>query len=168
MRLRRLLPLAAIPITVGASVELFTFYTLWGFSFAFLPAFLALQVVVEALQLTWTPSYVLLYTHGIVFYAMVGWLGDRLVYRANTRAFVASCFTLVLALLMGLAFVNLFAPRIAYLYEDPWQLTIPSIVWSLLGAGLLVLCARRWKLLKGVSKEVGEQFTGEPRRGARK
>jgi hypothetical protein len=168
MRLRRLLPLAAIAITVGASVELFTFYTLWGFSFAFLPAFLALQIIVEVFELTWTPSYLLLYIHGIAFYVVVGWLADRLISRSNTRAFIASCFILALAVLMGLAFINFFARGVAYLYEDPWQLTIPSIVWGLLGAGLLLLCGRRWKLVKDVSRESGGQSTAEARGDGKK
>lgn len=168
MRLRVLLPLAAFPITLGASVEVFTYNTLWGFSFAFLPGFLALQVVIEAFQLTWTPSYLLLYTHGIAFYAMVGWLADRLFRRTNTRAFVASCFVLVVALLAGLTFVNVYAPMTAFWYEDPWQLTIPSIVWTLLGVGLLALCARRWSLLGRGARESGGQFTAESRRGGRK
>jgi hypothetical protein len=152
MRLMRLLPLLAVPITVVASVELFTFYSLWGFSFAFLPAFLLLQVVVEVLDLTWAPSYLLLYTHGIAFYVLLGWLADGLISRRSTKAFIASCFILALAVLLGLAVINFLARGVSYLHEDPWQLTIPSIVWSLVSVGLLLLCARRWKPVKDVKK----------------
>jgi len=143
MRFSRILPIIAVPATVAACLELFKCDTLWVFSFAFLPAFLAWQLLLNVLDLSWTPGYLALFAHGIVFYALLGRLIDGLVTRPEGRPYAAAGFFLGLIVVLGIAVANSLPDSCAYVYHDVYQLAVPSVLWALIGLVLVFVCARR-------------------------